>query len=643
MFVPVTADQAPDATQFELIVSEKGGPERRETYRGAEITIGRVQGNDLVLPKGNVSKRHARILFREGRFIVTDLNSTNGTYVNRRRIAQATILREEDSLYVGDFVIRVVGSGVGNSSRGEDGPESSVSRQLVPATQSLAPEPEGLNSQGSAPALPSAPAWDRMSAAEQLSRSSGPPAPHSSSGSHSNPPANSNPPAHSNPPHSSTPPALERLISEPPQDSSQRFSDMALGHRRSVSELVDTALTELGEPPLKPDDSYRKLVRQTVERIADQLLVGGHIPIGTSAEAVSDQACEEILDLGPLAELLGDPAVQLIAAARYDSLSGTRDGRQQVFLAGFSQMRTFELAIKRLVQQASEPIADDAEVIECSLAGGTRISIVRGTVSPSGPLLTIRKPRKVTSSLDDLVRRGAVSRAMATFLVQCVSGQLNLLVVGPQDDGAQVVLASLCAAVARDKIVAITDVDDLMVAQENSVRLDLSHYQGDVRRLLEMAGSLPNSRLAVTLSSIELTAALIEATGSCVSGLLASLHSANLSRGLLRLPADIAAARPGMSMEAAIGWVLSSFDVVIEVTRLRDGRVRVLRIGELVPDGKVGLAVNDIFRFVVSRVAAGGAVEGIFSPSGTVPRVAGQLEALGMRIDPALFNRTPTR
>src|SRR6185503_14462517 len=92
---------------FSVVISEKGGAERREVFERPEISVGRVQGNDLMLPKGNVSKRHARLIFRDGRFIVTDLNSTNGTYVNRRRIAQATIVREGDRIYVGDFVLRV--------------------------------------------------------------------------------------------------------------------------------------------------------------------------------------------------------------------------------------------------------------------------------------------------------------------------------------------------------------------------------------------------------------------------------------------------------------------------------------------------------------------------------------------------------
>src|SRR5690348_6644292 len=92
---------------FSVIISEKGGAERRETFDKTEINVGRVQGNDLMLPKGNVSKRHARLLYRDGRFIVTDLKSTNGTYVNGRKIAQATIVREGDKIYIGDFVLRI--------------------------------------------------------------------------------------------------------------------------------------------------------------------------------------------------------------------------------------------------------------------------------------------------------------------------------------------------------------------------------------------------------------------------------------------------------------------------------------------------------------------------------------------------------
>src|SRR6185436_19791022 len=121
---------------FSVIISEKGGAERREAFDRTEINVGRVQGNDLMLPKGNVSKRHARLLFRDGRFIVTDLKSTNGTYVNGRKISQATIVREGDKIYIGDFVLRIE-SAAGTTGGSQSEPPGGDSGQRDPTPQPL--------------------------------------------------------------------------------------------------------------------------------------------------------------------------------------------------------------------------------------------------------------------------------------------------------------------------------------------------------------------------------------------------------------------------------------------------------------------------------------------------------------------------
>ena len=99
---PTSTARAP---VFAVVIHEKGGAERRETFETAELTVGRVQGNELMLPKGNVSKRHARLLYRDGRFIVTDLNSTNGTFVQLRGRAPVA---SGDILLVGRALLRIV-------------------------------------------------------------------------------------------------------------------------------------------------------------------------------------------------------------------------------------------------------------------------------------------------------------------------------------------------------------------------------------------------------------------------------------------------------------------------------------------------------------------------------------------------------
>src|ERR1700745_458229 len=104
------------ARMFTVVITEKGGEQRRLDFDKSEVTIGRVQGNDIILPKGNVSKRHSRIVLKDGKFIIVDLKSTNGTYVNGRKITSPLVIKPSDKIYIGDFILAV-----------EDGEGASVS------------------------------------------------------------------------------------------------------------------------------------------------------------------------------------------------------------------------------------------------------------------------------------------------------------------------------------------------------------------------------------------------------------------------------------------------------------------------------------------------------------------------------------
>src|SRR5512147_2622746 len=92
---------------FAIIITEKGGEQRRMVFNKPEVTIRRVQGNDIILPKGNVSKRHSRIVLKDGKFIIVDLKSTNGTYVNGRKITSPLVVKGSDKIYIGDFILSI--------------------------------------------------------------------------------------------------------------------------------------------------------------------------------------------------------------------------------------------------------------------------------------------------------------------------------------------------------------------------------------------------------------------------------------------------------------------------------------------------------------------------------------------------------
>ena len=97
---------------FSILISEKGGETKRMEFDRPEITIGRVAGNDIVLPRNNISKRHSRIVFKDGKFIVVDLKSTNGTFVNGRKITGPLVVKGSDKVYEGEIRSRAAQLGI---------------------------------------------------------------------------------------------------------------------------------------------------------------------------------------------------------------------------------------------------------------------------------------------------------------------------------------------------------------------------------------------------------------------------------------------------------------------------------------------------------------------------------------------------
>ncbi|MFA5028179.1 MAG: FHA domain-containing protein [Candidatus Methylomirabilota bacterium] len=67
------------------------------------VRIGRAADNDVVLPEPQVSSHHAEIEYRQGRFLLRDLRSTNGTWVNRSRVQDEVVLAPGDTVAFDEF------------------------------------------------------------------------------------------------------------------------------------------------------------------------------------------------------------------------------------------------------------------------------------------------------------------------------------------------------------------------------------------------------------------------------------------------------------------------------------------------------------------------------------------------------------
>ncbi|OJT18425.1 GGDEF domain-containing protein [Archangium sp. Cb G35] len=94
--------------EAECCIVQIHGPELGKKYalQETEFTIGREEGNHIVVDLDNVSRRHAMIIRKQGRMLVKDLGSTNGTYLNDQEVTQETALRSGDLIKVGGSIFK---------------------------------------------------------------------------------------------------------------------------------------------------------------------------------------------------------------------------------------------------------------------------------------------------------------------------------------------------------------------------------------------------------------------------------------------------------------------------------------------------------------------------------------------------------
>jgi pSer/pThr/pTyr-binding forkhead associated (FHA) protein len=90
-----------------LRVVEPAAQKGRTFPLGDEITVGRAAGCSITLDDTYVSQIHTRVFTREGKILVEDLGSTNGTYLNRAKVQGPMVMQRGDRLQVGSTVMEL--------------------------------------------------------------------------------------------------------------------------------------------------------------------------------------------------------------------------------------------------------------------------------------------------------------------------------------------------------------------------------------------------------------------------------------------------------------------------------------------------------------------------------------------------------
>ncbi len=93
------------APQYQFVMRSGPTPGATFSLEGDQLIIGRDTASNIAINDAEVSRKHARMTFQGGKYVIEDLGSTNGTFVNGQRLASPAVLKSGDVVSLGEQIV----------------------------------------------------------------------------------------------------------------------------------------------------------------------------------------------------------------------------------------------------------------------------------------------------------------------------------------------------------------------------------------------------------------------------------------------------------------------------------------------------------------------------------------------------------
>jgi pilus assembly protein CpaF len=282
--------------------------------------------------------------------------------------------------------------------------------------------------------------------------------------------------------------------------------------------------------------------------------------------------------------------------------------------------------IEKIVSKVGRRVDESSPMVDARLADGSRVNAIIPPLAIDGPILSVRRFGADPLTAADLLGYHELTVTMMEILQKAVKARLNIVVSGGTGAGKTTLLNVLSGFVSpRERVVTIEDSAELRLKQEHVVRLECRppnvEGKGSVRQRELLINALRMRPDRIILGEVRGAEAIdmLQAMNTGHDGSLGTLHANGPREALTRLENMIGLAGINIPPKAVRHQIATALDMIVQVSRMRDGIRRVTQITEIVGmEGEV-VTTQELFHYEPTGEDAQGRLVGKFVSSGLRP------------------------